>query len=53
MTEKENNEGIGADLFDEVSRTINYDRQDQYGNPEDCFASIARRWTEYLRKIGL
>jgi len=27
---------------------INGDRQDQYGNPEDCFDDIARLWSWYL-----
>lgn len=38
----------GEALFTEASATINGARQDQYGNPEDSFALIAERWSQYL-----
>lgn len=40
---------IGKELTDEALRQINTVKQDDYGKPEDCFGSIARRWTEYLQ----
>ena len=43
---------IGS-VLDEASRTINGERQDQYGKPEDCFALIAEYWTTYLESKGL
>lgn len=30
-------------------RVINGERQDSYGNPEDCFATIAEFWDTYLQ----
>lgn len=42
---------IGS-VLDEASRTINGERQDQYGKPEDCFALIANYWTTYLGSRG-
>lgn len=32
----------------EAHNTINGERQDQYGNPEDCFTLIATYWNVYL-----
>ena len=32
----------------EARNTINGERQDQYGNPEDCFTMIATYWNTYL-----
>jgi hypothetical protein len=32
---------------------INGERQDAYGNPEDCFEIIAEYWTTYLKANGL
>ena len=43
---------IGS-VLDEARRTINGERQDQYGKPEDCFALIAEYWTTYLESKGL
>ena len=33
--------------------TINGERQDTYGNPEDSFATIAYYWNTYLDSIGV
>lgn len=38
----------GRIICDEALLTINGERQDQYGNPEDTFAQIAALWTAYL-----
>lgn len=38
----------GRALCEEALRTINGERQDQYGNPEDTFALIASLWGAYL-----
>lgn len=38
----------GKALFDEAYKIINGDRQDDYGDPEDSFAFIAKLWTAYL-----
>ncbi len=38
----------GRALCEEALRTINGERQDQYGNPEDTFALIASLWSAYL-----
>jgi hypothetical protein len=38
----------GRVICEEALRTINGERQDQYGNPEDTFAKIACLWTAYL-----
>lgn len=37
-------------VLDEARKTINGDRQDAYGNPEDGFSMIAELWTAYLDK---
>ena len=37
-------------VLDEVRKTINGDRQDAYGNPEDSFRMISDLWTAYLDK---
>lgn len=37
-------------VLDEARKTINGDRQDAYGNPEDSFSMIAELWTAYLDK---
>lgn len=37
-------------VLDEARKTINGDRQDAYGNPEDSFSRIAELWTAYLDK---
>lgn len=38
----------GRAICEEALRTINGERQDQYGNPEDTFTKIAALWTAYL-----
>ena len=38
----------GRTICEEALRTINGERQDQYGNPEDTFGLIAGLWSEYL-----
>lgn len=35
-------------VLDEAKRVILKDRQDDYGNPEDCFSNIAQFWSAYL-----
>lgn len=37
-------------VLDEARKTINGDRQDAYGKPEDSFGMIAELWTAYLDK---
>lgn len=44
-------DGRGAILI-EAHNTINGERQDQYGNPEDSFREIAERWERYLLALG-
>lgn len=39
-------------VLSEASYTINGERQDQYGNPEDCFGLIATYWNTYLESKG-
>ena len=39
-------------VLDEAKRVINGARQDAYGNPEDCFVSIAVLWNWYLTQKG-
>ena len=34
--------------LDEAKNIINGERQDQYGNPEDSFALVAKYWEAYL-----
>jgi len=36
-------------ILSEALETINGDRQDQYGDPENSFGLIAEYWTVYLR----
>lgn len=38
---------IRGEVLDLAMRTINGERQDQYGNPEDNFAIIAEFWNVY------
>jgi hypothetical protein len=38
----------GRAICEEALRTINGERQDQYGAPEDTFKKIADLWTAYL-----
>lgn len=35
----------------EANETINGDRQDIHGNPEDSFSLIAKYWDAYLAKV--
>lgn len=42
----------GRAITEEAMRTINGERQDQYGNPEDTFGKIAALWTAYLSGAG-
>lgn len=35
-------------MLDEAYTLINGDRQEDYGTPQESFASIARLWSEYL-----
>lgn len=42
----------GRVITEEALRTINGERQDQYGNPEDTFSQIGRLWTAYLSGAG-
>lgn len=37
-----------ASILEEARKTINGERQDSYGNPEDSFADIALLWGWYL-----
>lgn len=39
---------LGVSLL-EAKKIITGERQDQYGNPEDSFATIAEFWTTYLK----
>lgn len=36
-------------VLDDAKKTINGERQDSYGNPEDSFALIAEFWNTYLQ----
>lgn len=38
----------GRAICEEALKTINGERQDQYGDPEDTFKKIADLWTAYL-----
>lgn len=38
----------GRAICEEALRTINGERQDQYGCPEDTFSKIAALWSAYL-----
>lgn len=42
----------GRAICEDALRTINGERQDQYGNPEDTFEHIANLWTTYLSGYG-
>lgn len=42
----------GRAICEEALSTINGERQDQYGNPEDTFGQIAHLWTAYLSGAG-
>jgi hypothetical protein len=42
----------GRAICEEALRTINVERQDQYGNPEDTFKQIGHLWTAYLSRGG-
>lgn len=42
------NEERGREIAEEALETINGDRQDQYGEPENNFRAIARLWTAYI-----
>lgn len=46
FTTKKGNRGS---VLLEAHKTINGERQDVYGSPEDSFALIAKYWTTYLR----
>ena len=41
----------GRAICEEALRTINGERQDQYGNPEDTFTLIASFWSGYLNTL--
>lgn len=43
----------GLSLMDEAFKTINGERQDAYGNPEDTFGIIAGFWEKYLEGRGM
>lgn len=43
----------GRVICEDALRTINGERQDQYGNPEDTFRLIAHLWTAYLYSAAL
>lgn len=36
------------EILAEADRIINGERNEQYGEPEDCFASIAAYWNKFL-----
>ena len=38
-------------ILDEAKAIINGDRQNQYGDPEDAFETIAHYWNNYLTKF--
>ena len=41
---------VRGSILDEAKKTINGERQDSYGNPEDSFMLIADYWSTYLDK---
>lgn len=41
---------IRARILREAERIITQDRQDQYGNAENCFEDIAGLWTVYFNR---
>lgn len=43
----------GLTLFNDAFKTINGERQDAYGNPEDVFGIIADFWQTYLKGRGM
>ncbi len=43
----------GLTLFNDAFTTINGERQDAYGNPEDVFGIIADFWQTYLKGRGM
>lgn len=43
----------GRAICEEALKTINGERQDQYGNQEDTFRLIAHLWTAYLYSAAL
>lgn len=49
--EPEESEGVidRRAVLETAIKTICQDRQDQYGNPENNFQTIAEMWTTYLR----
>lgn len=40
-------------VLDTAIKTICQDRQDQYGNPENNFQTIANLWNAYLKAAGV
>ena len=42
------NDPVKPDILKEAHDIINGERQDQYGNPEDSFETIADLWNAYL-----
>ena len=38
------------ECLDAAAKCVLQDRQDQYGQPEDCFQLIAELWGSYLRR---
>ena len=36
------------DILNEAIQCVCNDRQDAYGNPEDCFSIIAEYWSTYI-----
>ena len=48
MTAEKNNEFTRAEILDTAKRIVIGDREQQYGSPEDNFATIAYYWTTYL-----
>ena len=42
----------GRAITEEALRTINGERQDAYGHPEDTFLQIGHLWTAYLSGAG-
>lgn len=45
------NEHNLGDVLDEAKGVVTGERQDQYGKPEDSFATIAGYWNVYLNAI--
>lgn len=41
---------VRAQILREAETVITKNRQDQYGNAEDCFGDIAALWTTYFRR---